>query len=105
MTSFQSSSHSRSTAREPEPEHHHHHRLHQFSRPDCYRHGHRPSFTSAYARAAQKYGFDGGKHAGFALRNNVVCKVHHQSRETEHEVAAESIQNGEREARSSSISG
>lgn len=71
-----------------------HTRLHALKRPDCYPRGSRPSFRSAYARAVRRYGFDSGKHAGFGMRNNAVCKVMH-TREIEHEVPAESIQNGE----------
>ncbi|PCH40757.1 acid protease [Wolfiporia cocos MD-104 SS10] len=70
-------------------------RLHQLSRPDRYRTGYRPSFYSAYARAAKRYGFEAGRYSGFAFRNNKVVQVRSfHDRSTHHEVAAESIQNG-----------
>ncbi|KZT06492.1 acid protease [Laetiporus sulphureus 93-53] len=70
-------------------------RLHHLSRPDRYRQGFRPSFYAAYARAAKRYGFEAGKYGGFAFRNNVVVKVRGMlDRSTDHEVPAESIQNG-----------
>ncbi|KAH9939961.1 acid protease [Amylocystis lapponica] len=72
-------------------------KLHHLSRPERYSDGKRPSFYSAYARAARRYGFETGRYSAFAKRNNVVCKVHHHNKETEHEVPAESIQNGEPE--------
>ena len=56
----------------------------------------RPSFYAAYARAARRYGFETGRYAGFAKRNDVVVKVRGlQDKSTEHEVPATSIQNGE----------
>ena len=71
-------------------------------RPACYKDGKRPSFAAAYARAARRYGFETGRNAGFAKRNNVVVKVKGKhNKEAEHEVPAESIQNGERIARPS----
>jgi hypothetical protein len=64
------------------------------SRPEIYKEK-RPSFYAAYARAARRYGFDTGRYAGFAKRNNVVVKVKGlENKETDHEVPAESIQNG-----------
>ena len=58
--------------------------------------GKRPSFKAAYARAALRYGFGPGRNAGFAKRNNVVVKVKSKhDKDTQHEVPAESIQNGE----------
>lgn len=64
-------------------------------RPARYQGGKRPSFTAAYARAARRYGFEPGRNAGFAKRNNVVVKVKSKhDKDTEHEVPAESIQNG-----------
>lgn len=64
-------------------------------RPDIYR-NERPSFYSAYARAARRYGFEAGRYAGFAKRNNVVVKVRGlRDKGTDHEVPATSIQNGE----------
>jgi hypothetical protein len=57
----------------------------------------RPTFSSAYARAARRYGFQPGKYAGFAKRDNVVVKVKAPDSGddgTSHEVPAESIQNG-----------
>ncbi|KAH9939962.1 acid protease [Amylocystis lapponica] len=86
---------SKGTAEPAAHSHSSHFRLHHLARPECYRGSQRPSFYSAYARAARRYGFETGKHAGFAMRNNVVCKVLHHNKETEHEVPAESIQNGE----------
>ena len=68
-------------------------------RPACYKDGKRPSFAAAYARAARRYGFETGRNAGFAKRNNVVVKVKSKhNKEAEHEVPAESIQNGEQPA-------
>ena len=65
-------------------------------RPACYQGGKRPSFAAAYARAARRYGFETGRNAGFAKRNNVVVKVKSKhDKDTQHEVPAESIQNGE----------
>ena len=65
-------------------------------RPARYQGGKRPSFYAAYARAARRYGFETGRNAGFAKRNNVVVKVKSKhNKEAEHEVPAESIQNGE----------
>ncbi|KAI9057680.1 acid protease, partial [Trametes sanguinea] len=70
-------------------------KLHQLVRPDKYKGGKRPSFAAAYARAARRYGFETGRNAGFAKRNNVVVKVKGKhDKDTEHEVPAESIQNG-----------
>lgn len=69
-------------------------RLQQLIRPDIYKDS-RPSFYAAYARAARRYGFEAGQYAGFAKRNNVVVKVRGlDDKETDHEVPAESIQNG-----------
>ena len=69
-------------------------KLIEFTRPAKYKES-RPSFTAAYARAARRYGFETGKYAGFAKRNNVVVKVKGlENKETDHEVPAESIQNG-----------
>lgn len=63
-------------------------------RPDIFK-DKRPAFHAAYARAARRYGFEAGQYAGFAKRGNVVVKVKgHHNKETEHEVPAESIQNG-----------
>ena len=63
-------------------------------RPACYKDGKRPSFTAAYARAARRYGFETGRNAGFAKRNNVVVRVKgHGNKDTAHEVPAESFQN------------
>ena len=63
-------------------------------RPDIWK-DKRPSFNSAYARAARRYGFETGAYAGFAKRNDIVVKVKgHKDKEVEHEVPAESIQNG-----------
>ena len=68
--------------------------LHALVRPDIYK-DKRPSFYSVYARAARRYGFETGQYAGFAKRGNVVVKVKsHADKDTEHEVPAESIQNG-----------
>ena len=68
--------------------------LHALARPDVYKEK-RPSFYAVYARAARRYGFETGQYAGFAKRNNVVVKVRgHGDKSTEHEVPAESIQNG-----------
>lgn len=70
-------------------------RLHALVRPDIWK-DMRPSFHSAYARAARRYGFEAGRYAGFAKRNNIVVKVKgHHDKETDHEVPADSIQNGE----------
>lgn len=70
-------------------------KLHQLVRPEIYKGGKRPSFAAAYARAARRYGFETGRNAGFAKRNNVVVKVKSKhNKDTEHEVPAESIQNG-----------
>ena len=64
-------------------------------RPEHYKDGKRPSFAAAYARAARRYGFETGRNAGFAKRNNMVVKVKSKhDKETAHEVPAESIQNG-----------
>ncbi|KAI0677724.1 acid protease [Trametes maxima] len=69
--------------------------LHKLVRPEIYKGGKRPSFAAAYARAARRYGFDTGRNAGFAKRNNVVVKVKGKhDKDTDHEVPAESIQNG-----------
>lgn len=68
-------------------------RLHQLVRPSIYQDA-RPSFYAAYARAARRYGFETGRYAGFAKRNNVVVKVRGlDDKDTDHEVPAESIQN------------
>ncbi|CCM05547.1 uncharacterized protein FIBRA_07774 [Fibroporia radiculosa] len=68
--------------------------LHHLARPDRYATGMRPSFYSAYARAARRYGFEGGKYGGFAFRNNAVVKlVGTHDRSADHEVPAEAIQN------------
>ncbi|KAH9939325.1 acid protease [Epithele typhae] len=70
-------------------------KLQPLLRPACYDDGKRPSFAAAYARAARRYGFEPGRNAGFAKRNNVVVKVKsHADKDTAHEVPAESIQNG-----------
>lgn len=70
-------------------------KLHQLVRPDIYKNGKRPAFSAAYARAARRYGFETGRNAGFAKRNNIVVKVKSKhDKETDHEVPAESIQNG-----------
>ncbi|KAH9854865.1 acid protease [Lenzites betulinus] len=70
-------------------------KLHHLVRPHIYKDGRRPSFAAAYARAARRYGFEAGRNAGFAKRNNVVVKVKSKhNKETDHEVPAESIQNG-----------
>lgn len=71
--------------------------LHKLVRPERYRTGaQRPSFGAAYARAARRYGFETGQYAGFAKRNNLVVKVKGLgNKETDHEVPAEGIQNGE----------
>ena len=64
-------------------------------RPAKYQGGKGPSFYAAYARAARRYGFETGRNAGFAKRNNVVVKVKSKhDKDTDHEVPAESIQNG-----------
>ena len=69
--------------------------LQQLVRPHVYKH-HRPSFYSAYSRAAHRYGFESGRYAGFAKRNNAVVKVRGlYDKEADHEVAASSVQNGE----------
>lgn len=63
-------------------------------RPEHYQ-GKRPSFQAAYARAANRYGFETGRNAGFAKRNGVVVKVKSKAdKDTKHEVPATSIQNG-----------
>ena len=78
--------------------------LHALARPDIYKEQ-RPSFYSVYARAARRYGFETGQYAGFAKRNNVVVKVKGlNDKDTEHEVPAESIQNGACRMRSPSRS-
>ncbi|TFK94926.1 acid protease [Polyporus arcularius HHB13444] len=70
-------------------------KLHPLVRPAKYQGGKGPSFYAAYARAARRYGFETGRNAGFAKRNNVVVKVKSKhDKETDHEVPAESIQNG-----------
>ncbi|EIW61844.1 acid protease [Trametes versicolor FP-101664 SS1] len=70
-------------------------KLHQLVRPEIYKNGKRPAFSAAYARAARRYGFETGRNAGFAKRNNVVVKVKSKhDQDTDHEVPAESIQNG-----------
>lgn len=69
-------------------------KLHALARPDVYK-DKRPSFYAAYARAARRYGFEAGRYTGFAMRNNAVVKVRGDNKDTEHEVPAESIQNGE----------
>ncbi|KAI0638655.1 acid protease [Trametes polyzona] len=70
-------------------------KLHQLVRPEIYKDGKRPSFAAAYARAARRYGFETGRNAGFAKRNNLVVKVKSlDNKETDHEVPADSIQNG-----------
>ena len=57
--------------------------------------GQRPSLYAAYARAARRYGFEAGRNGGFAKRNNVVVRVKSKhNKDTDHEVPAESIQNG-----------
>ncbi|PIL37646.1 hypothetical protein GSI_01340 [Ganoderma sinense ZZ0214-1] len=62
-------------------------------RPQHYQ-GKRPSFQAAYARAANRYGFETGRNAGFAKRNGVVVKVKSKAdKDTKHEVPATSIQN------------
>ena len=64
------------------------------ARPACYE-GKGPSLYAAYARAARRYGFEAGRNGGFAKRNNVVVKVKSKhDKDTDHEVPAESIQNG-----------
>ena len=69
-------------------------KLQPLIRPAQYQ-GKRPSFQAAYARAARRYGFETGRNAGFAKRNNVVVKVKSKhNKETQHEVPANSIQNG-----------
>ncbi|TCD64788.1 hypothetical protein EIP91_003625 [Steccherinum ochraceum] len=70
--------------------------LHKLVRPAKYPTGSdRPSLYSAYARAARRYGFETGKYAGFAKRDNKVVKVKGlEDKATDHEVPAESIQNG-----------
>ncbi|KAL6305901.1 acid protease [Sparassis latifolia] len=71
-------------------------KLQRLERPSRYPKGQGPSFYAAYARAARRYGFEAGVYAGFAKRNNVVVKVRgKEDKSTEHEVPAESIQNGE----------
>ncbi|THH29384.1 hypothetical protein EUX98_g4797 [Antrodiella citrinella] len=69
--------------------------LHKLVRPARYPSGSdRPSFYSAYARAARRYGFETGKYAGFAKRENKVVKVKSlNDKSTKHEVPAEGIQN------------
>ncbi|RPD67480.1 acid protease [Lentinus tigrinus ALCF2SS1-7] len=70
-------------------------KLHPLTRPAKYQGGKGPSFYAAYARAARRYGFETGRNAGFAKRNNVVVKVKSKhDKDTDHEVPAESIQNG-----------
>ncbi|KAI0692181.1 acid protease [Cerioporus squamosus] len=70
-------------------------KLQPLVRPAKYQGGKGPSFSAAYARAARRYGFETGRNAGFAKRNNVVVKVKSKhDKETDHEVPAESIQNG-----------
>ncbi|KAI0340842.1 acid protease [Trametopsis cervina] len=69
-------------------------RMYQLVRPACYQ-DQRPSFYAAYARAARRYGFDAGRYAGFCKRNNVVVKLKtHGLQDIDHEVPAESVQNG-----------
>ncbi|KAF9819477.1 hypothetical protein IEO21_02085 [Rhodonia placenta] len=69
-------------------------KLQELVRPERYGRGFRPSFYSAYARAARRYGFEAGKYSGFAHRNNVVVKIRSlQDKGIEHEVPAEAIQN------------
>ncbi|KAI0920795.1 hypothetical protein AcW1_005030 [Taiwanofungus camphoratus] len=69
-------------------------KLHELTRSARYPAGKGPSFYAAYARAARRYGFETGKYAGFAKRNNVVVKVRSRhDKDTEHEVPAEAIQN------------
>ncbi|OBZ70323.1 Aspartic protease pep1 [Grifola frondosa] len=68
--------------------------LHKLVRPARYPPGKGPSFYAAYARAARRYGFETGKYAGFAKRNNVVVRVKGKhDKATDHEVPADSIQN------------
>ena len=70
-------------------------RLHHLVFPECYSRK-RPSFYAAYARAARRYGFEGGRYVGFCTRNNVIVKLKgRRDRDVDHEVPAESIQNGE----------
>lgn len=69
-------------------------KLHPLVRPDIWK-DKRPSFHAAYARAARRYGFETGTYAGFVKKNDIVVKVKgHQDKDVEHEVPAESIQNG-----------
>jgi hypothetical protein len=69
-------------------------RMHQLLCPECYK-DRRPSFYAAYARAARRYGFEAGRYAGFCKRNNVVVKLKsRRERDPDHEVPAESVQNG-----------
>ena len=69
-------------------------KLHSLIRPEIYKDS-RPSFHAAYARAARRYGFQTGTYTSFVMKNNVVVKVKgHANKDTEHEVPAESIQNG-----------
>ena len=68
--------------------------MQELVRPHRYRHQ-RPSFYSAYAKAAHRYEFDCGRYAGFAKRDGVVVKVAGlYDKSAEHEVPAESIHNG-----------
>ncbi|KAI0690857.1 acid protease [Cytidiella melzeri] len=68
--------------------------MHHLVRPHCYKHT-RPTFYSAYARAARRYGFECGRYAGFCKRNDVVVKIKgSKNREVDHEVPAESVQHG-----------
>ncbi|OCH94481.1 acid protease [Obba rivulosa] len=61
----------------------------ELKRPAMYPPGKGPSFQAAYARAARRYGFEPGKYAGYAKRNNVVVKVKSKDdKATEHEVPA-----------------
>lgn len=70
--------------------------LHKLVRPARYPTGSdRPTFYAAYARAARRYEFETGKYASFAKRDNKIVKVKGwDNKETDHEVPAESIQNG-----------
>lgn len=69
-------------------------KMQPLARPACYE-GKGPSLYAAYARAARRYGFEAGRNGGFAKRNNVVVRVKSKhNKDTDHEVPAESIQNG-----------
>ena len=65
------------------------------ARSNIFKDGKGPSLYAAYARAARRYGFEATRNTGFAKRNNVVVKVKGKAdKDTQHEVPAESIQNG-----------